>query len=243
MMHYNMQPNSLLKSAPASVMFNRQFNDLTDYLSVKDQMDETSRLTNPRGDHTSIANEVRDIVIPALAEATRERRQKSQDQFNKKKKIVKFAIGSIVAFADPLHTAKMQPRYHGPYEVTHCTRGGSYTLRDFRTGEMVKGAFAPSQLKPVSDDPTYIERNTQDKDYVIEKILDHRIRKDGGVRIKEYLTRFEGYDHNADEWLPIENFNGTTLIDEYERTNAKQAKGKLQKAKAKASNKKQRSKL
>ena len=86
------------------------------------------------------------------------------------------------------------------------------------------GAFAPSQLKPVSVDPTIFGQEAQDaaEHYEINEILDKKV-VDGETL---YLTSFKGYDKSYDLWLPLQNFDDHECIDKFERSRAKRAKAK-----------------
>jgi len=60
-------------------------------------------------------------------------------------------------------------------------------------------------LKLYDDDPEHKRKVPQDEDegerYVIHRIIDHRLRKDGQ---KEYLIQWKGYDEDENTWEPAE---------------------------------------
>merc|ERR1711962_1660302 len=50
-------------------------------------------------------------------------------------------------------------------------------------------------------------------EYVVEKILDHRLAPDGR---KQYLLKWKGYPDEENTWEPSENLNCMKLIATYE---------------------------
>lgn len=52
------------------------------------------------------------------------------------------------------------------------------------------------------------------KTYIVEKIIDKRIRKNKA----EYLLRWKGFDETHDEWIPEDQLNCFQLLFEFEKT-------------------------
>jgi len=64
------------------------------------------------------------------------------------------------------------------------------------------------------------------EEYVVEKILDHRVTEAGK---KEYLLKWKGYSDDDNTWEPCENLNCTKLMDSYENKMLKIQKRKEEK--------------
>jgi len=220
---YNLQPHSLTGSAPFDLFYARRANGLIDYnVDPKDTIEKHVPIYtyNPE-DIERHYQEIQEVIRPAIASRQRKLREAAKARFDKKHKLVEYQVGSLVAIADPLMTRKLEPKYHGPFRVVERTKGGSYRLENYHINERLPERFAPHQLKPISHDPLLEDSSDDDGDapakgtsYQVEKILAHREVKKGKY---EYLVKWQGYSKKHNLWIPPQNFDGLTLINNYWR--------------------------
>jgi hypothetical protein len=124
--------------------------------------------------------------------------------------------------ADSRQDSKLLPRYLGPFKITSVdTDKGNYTLElphFFR----VHPVFHERVLVPYKDPKVHFpdrvvsivepEEIEPEKDYEVEKILDHRRYR----RAKQYLVKWTGYGDNHNSWEPEKNLAGAShLLNEY----------------------------
>ena len=153
---------------------------------------------------------IQSLIYPAILERTKNSKDKMIQALNKKRRLLTkdsiIPVGAIVMLIDPLRKNKFEPKYIGPYTVTHRTRNGTYQLKD-GTGVELDRRVPPDQLKLVSEKARPQDLETQE--YEIDCILEHR----GQPGTYEYKTKFKGFRNPT--WVPEENFVDTALIRDY----------------------------
>ena len=91
----------------------------------------------------------------------------------------------------------------GPYQVTAIDEHGNLRLNIPRRYSR-HPVFTLDMLKHYHDNPEHQRNIPEDEEaplYTIERIIDHKITKDG----KKYLIRWKGYDKDEDTWEPADN--------------------------------------
>ncbi len=133
--------------------------------------------------------------------------------------------GTTVYIKDPKYLLNpnarptREPAFIGPYTVLRPTRLNSYILID-GTGQQLKRTVPLDQIKVISnpDHPGPQPPNAK-KEYVIDKILDHRENEDeGGL---EYLVKWQGYSKPT--WCDERDFFDVAVIDAYYKKKFKDA--------------------
>jgi len=89
---------------------------------------------------------------------------------------------------------------------------------------------------PNTDAPTNSEKvitpdegdDTEEEEYVVEQILNHRMTKKGKL---EYYLKWKGFSDADNTWEPAENLNCKDLVDAYEAQREKNKKEKSSKLK------------
>merc|ERR1712168_1553008 len=71
----------------------------------------------------------------------------------------------------------------------------------------------PANLESVDDKRNIKVDEDEGNEYVVEKILNHRLDSDGR---KQYLLKWKGYPDEENTWEPSENLNCMKLIATYE---------------------------
>jgi hypothetical protein len=114
-------------------------------------------------------------------------------------------------------SAKLLPKWIGPYKVTEVINPVAYRL-DLPDTLKLHSVFHASLLKPYKQDgrvqpPPPPEMIEGDFEYEVEAILSHRFLRGNKL---EFLVRWLGYGHEHDTWEPEANcVNSSELITEY----------------------------
>ena len=101
----------------------------------------------------------------------------------------------------------------GPFEIKRKRGTVSYELQLPKRMRM-HPVFHISLLEPahpsatLQTQPPEIDADFQTPQYAVERILDERLNG----RQKQYLVRWEGYDHTEDTWEPRSSFNSAAPI-------------------------------
>ena len=130
----------------------------------------------------------------------------------------------------PRRTAKLLPKYVGPYEISKVISPTSYQLT-LPASMKIHNVFHISKLKKYEDGSILfphrinpIPRPSPEiqpdgiEEWEVETILDHRFRRHGrsNMTTKEYLVKWKGYPDHESTWEPMSNLtNSQTLLKEY----------------------------
>jgi len=135
------------------------------------------------------------------------------------------AEGDYVLVSYPVKPPhKLAPRWRGPLVVLEEPPGGGsmFVCQDLRTLKIVR--FHESRLKlfrlPDGGDPLQVAAVDQDE-FVVESVVDHRIRDGGRPRRKadlEFRVRWLGYEPAEDSWLPYSEVRDLAALDAYALT-------------------------
>src|SRR3569833_3086959 len=194
--------SSLTNSAPASLMFGRQMNEVKDYTGEEPV---TVTLANWKKHQEKIMS----VIYPAITDRTRTAKEKMVQAWNKQRRqLLNNALpnGAIVMLVDQTRKDKFEPKYVGPYHVIRRSRNGAYVLRDPATGDMLDRHVPPDQLKLVSKKPR--PSDLREHLYQVDSILDHR----GEPGSYEYLVKWQHYNDRT--WEPAAGvLDGTVVRD------------------------------
>lgn len=105
---------------------------------------------------------------------------------------------------------KLLPRWIGPFTISATVGSVAYKL-DLPPSVNIHPVFHvsllrkyyPSARKPPPPPPEVVDG---EEEYVVERILDHRVSKRRG-RKKFFLVRWAGYGAEHDSWEPIDNLD------------------------------------
>ena len=170
-------------------------------------------------------------VISAAKDSLEAARERAVRYANRHRRDEHFAVNDYVLLSsehvlpDTLKrrpSAKLQPRFFGPFKVLKRIGPVAYRLELPRSCHFHPTVHV-SRLKryissdpnirpvPVLPDPVIIEG---EKYYHVEQILDHRTRgRSPNTRI-EYLVKWKGYDDSNNTWEPAQNLT-QDLIEQY----------------------------
>jgi hypothetical protein len=111
---------------------------------------------------------------------------------------VRFAAGDRVLLLQPGRQDKMAMPFIGPYRVvTGPDERDRYQLRDLEGRRFNHFHVSKLKLWPDTD-------NLDDDYYVIERIVDSRVRTDGQ---RQYRIRWRGWSKRYDTWETLDNLN------------------------------------
>ena len=119
---------------------------------------------------------------------------------------ITFKVGDLVmyqrrSFKKNL-AQKLQTIWRGPYQLTAIDDHGNLRL-NIPTRYSHHRVFDPDLLKHYHDNPEHQRNIPEDEGtlYTIERIIDHKITKDG----KKYLIHRKAYDEDEDTWELADN--------------------------------------
>jgi hypothetical protein len=121
---------------------------------------------------------------------------------------------------DKSSTPKLLPKWIGPFKITKIIGKGAYQLELPHT-MTVHPVFHVSLLKPYRSDgrvqpPDILICEEDGEEYfLVERVLDHRIRKNGRARFCEYLVKWQGYGSEHNSWEPESSVSETTQYTNY----------------------------
>ena len=115
-------------------------------------------------------------------------------------------------------TAKLRPRWAGPYTVTGCVGRVAYRLA-LPAQMAMQPAFHVSLLQPYTPGgrvqppkPFFVRGELA---YNIEKIVAHKQTRCGGRLMTSFLVRWEGYGAEQDSWEPEASMLDPVHLQEY----------------------------
>ncbi len=119
-----------------------------------------------------------------------------------------FKVGDLVMYERRTWTKDLSHKLHsvwrGPYRILAIDQFDNCTL-DIPKRFNRHPVFAHDKLKLYHDNPEHkrdpIPAEPEQEQYVIDRIVDHRMKKSGS---KEYKVQWKGYDEDEDTWEPAE---------------------------------------
>jgi hypothetical protein len=114
-------------------------------------------------------------------------------------------------------TNKLMPKWVGPFEVLEKLGKVAYKLQ-LPANIKIHPVFHVSLLKPHMSDgrvqppPPAIETD-DGLFFEVEAVLDHRDRKYGRKKRREYLIKWSGYDPLHNTWEPAENLKDVSIAE------------------------------
>ena len=214
---YNDKIQNLTGSTPFSLMFGRRPNSYLDFT-----LDPSTQLPKNMSEWKSRQHEIASLVFPSIRARMDEGQQAYRDRLDSTRRRLVFVplkVGTVVYIKDPKYLLNpgarptREPAFIGPYTVLRATRLNSYILAD-GTGKRLERTVPLDQIKVISDPDRPGPRPPdvdEKKEYVIEKILNHRESKDeGGL---EYLVSWKGYKKPT--WCHERDFVDVAVIDAY----------------------------
>ena len=212
---YNDKIQTLTGSTPFSLMFGRRPNSFMNFT-----LDPSTQLPKDMKEWKSRQHEITSLIFPSIRvrmDGKQEAYRARLDSTRRRLVIDPLKPGTIVYIKDPKYLLNpgtrptREPAFIGPYTVLRSTRLNSYILID-GTGKQLKRTVPLDQLKVLSD-PERPGPQPPDakKEYVIDKILNHRENKDDGGL--EYLVSWKGYSKPT--WCHERDFIDIAVIDTY----------------------------
>jgi hypothetical protein len=118
---------------------------------------------------------------------------------------------------------KFRERWLGPFVVKRVVSPVAYEL-DLPHRMKLHHVFHVAVLKPHVEDPVHpppaqppnpVINEDGEEEYVVQEILEHRVRKIHGRHKLELLVRWEGYGPEHDDWLPVSECEELAAYDVY----------------------------
>jgi hypothetical protein len=121
-------------------------------------------------------------------------------------------------------TAKLMPKWLGPFKVSHVVGKGAYRLELPASLSGIHNVFHVSLLKKyktrdeggqVQPPPSPLFVQDGQEFFEIEKILLHRINTSGKKIFREYYVLWKGFDVENNSWEPESSVSETVAFQEY----------------------------
>jgi len=156
--------------------------------------------------------------------------QRQKAYYDAKRRDVSFAEGEEVLLCtkninmrrhgDTGSTPKLLPKWIGPFKVAAVIGKGAYRL-ELPHNMKIHDVFHVSLLKPFRSDgrvqppdPIICEEDGQEY-FLLERVLDHRVRTRGRRRFREYLVKWQGYGSEHNTWEPESSLVETEHLAKY----------------------------
>lgn len=200
---YRSRIHSSTGYSPYELLFGKKMNEMlcNDNDKTADQTDTKSSLENRIAEIKELLDKKIHLAKNKIEKA-QERQKVSQDKQNKKLLTPPLKEGDQVLLKNTGLLTKMQPRYSGPYIVSHLTSSGNYWIKT-TTGTLLQKSFPITQLKKIP------QKSKQDSPGW--KILHHK-REDG--KILYYLKEMQGNGSN-DGWVDEGKIVTLSLYEPY----------------------------
>jgi hypothetical protein len=158
--------------------------------------------------------------------------QQSQAMYaNRRRRDVTFNVGDEVWLSTANlnlheHSRKVTGRWVGPFIIDEVKSPVTYRLR-LPTHWRIHNMFHVSRLKPYYVDDGQFPGRAQinrpppelvdgEEEYIVERILDHRVRRHGRASRIEYLVKWLGYTDSDNQWVTSGDVHAAELVDEYQ---------------------------
>jgi hypothetical protein len=122
---------------------------------------------------------------------------------------------------------KLMPRYIGPFPVLEVIGKGAYKLELPHTLSRIHNVFNICLLKPFRED-TFPGRSKpplpiladdgRGEMFIIDTLLDHRVRGTNKKLTREYLVKWAGFDSSHNSWEPEHALKLTDFYVDYWKT-------------------------
>jgi len=165
--------------------------------------------------------------VLATAKAALEAAQQRQKHYaDLSRRPVSYSVGEKVLLSSRFLSlkvpgaSKLLPKFVGPFTILEKVNEVAFKL-GLPKNMRVHDVFHVSLLKPYSPDPHHSPPPPPDVvdgelEYTVERVLDHRDRRQGRRLVREYLIRWTGYGPEHNTWEPQSNMAGATeAIAEY----------------------------
>jgi len=213
---YNLKVAELTGSTPYSLMFARSANKFTESGSsnlVVDVQELKRRL-----------DLMTEVVYPAIKTKSDIAHRKRNQIFEKNHQILytDIADGALVMVRDEKRSSKSEPRYEGPFTVVRRNKGGVYILRGRDGSEYTRPGHVLKLVHPEILDAATAADSPESKIGVVEKILNHRMKK--GFKEHEYLVKWKDVPAVYNEWVFHRDFHDHGPIRSYWKQKQKAAR-------------------
>ena len=179
---------------------------MENYSMEEDTLDSEASLFERMRQLAKVMYETRPLALMNIIDK-QESQRKTQNVNATNIQIDRLPIGTDVMIRrSEKGLPKLDRRFEGPYKVSGFTNVGNYKLKD-PTGYEIDGAYPLHKLKVIQRDQEALEES-----YEIDRI--EKTRMINGER-QYYVYWKKPYEDSPPQWLPIENFNDTKLIDEF----------------------------
>jgi hypothetical protein len=206
--YYNNKINEITQSTPFSLMFGRRANKYDNYeLAVAKPITQQQWY--------EFQQKIISLVYPTITSKYNKLKAQQVEKYKQlKRKILLDTLppGTQVSIRNIKATSKLDPRYLTGYVVIRRTSHGPYILRT-PEGAVYDRTVPIDQIKPLRRLPLRTG-DDDDRQYVVEKILDHSNENADGTKQRQYLVKWLGYTQPT--WQPLEDLEHCTqLIKEY----------------------------
>jgi hypothetical protein len=169
----------------------------------------------------------------------------SKRQFDRNRKVIKYAVGDIVLLTNPAvgkgRCRAFTPKMKGPYRIIRCTQTDFYELEHINNAEDKQEAHV-SRMTPYLglEDPGRSmkqkwkvkgrteeekeesrkgkEKESDEEEFEVEDILDVRTKRG----VVEYLIKWKGYSQKHCTWEPKEHLrNAPDILARFEARRAR----------------------
>lgn len=207
--YYNNKINEITQSTPFSLLFGRQANMYDNYELITDKPITVQQWYEHQ--QKLIA-----LIYPAITSRYIKLKKQQVDKYNSlryKLLLESLPAGTQVSIKNMKYKSKQDLRYLTGYTVIRRTPQGPYLLRG-PDGNLYNRLVPIEQLKPLRRLPVIQSPDSNDKQYVVERIIDHSDENADGTKQRQYLDKWAGYTQPI--WQPLKDLEHCTqLIKEY----------------------------